>query len=103
MSDFEKAFVAVLGYEANPRDPTGGYTNDPNDVGGETKWGISKRANPDLDIKNLTIEQAKQRYLERYWNPMMLAMIKDQDVAAEVFEQGINMGPKQAILHLQQA
>ena len=30
----------------------GGYVNDPNDLGGETKYGISKRAYPDVDIFN---------------------------------------------------
>jgi hypothetical protein len=59
---FDKAFEIVVGLE-------GGYSNDSNDPGGETKYGISKRYNPDIDIKNLTLEQAKQIYLERYWKP----------------------------------
>lgn len=46
------------------------YTNDPNDRGGETKYGISKRANPDVDVKNLTEDQAKKIYEERYWNKL---------------------------------
>lgn len=50
-------------------DAEGGYINDPNDPGGETNFGLSKRANPDLDIKNLTREQAIARYKERYWTP----------------------------------
>ena len=33
--------------------------NDPSDPGGETNWGISKREYPDLDIKNLTRDEAK--------------------------------------------
>ena len=45
----------------------GGYVNDPNDLGGETKYGISSRAYPYLDIKNLTIEDAKKIYYEDYW------------------------------------
>lgn len=57
---FDKAFEIVIGFE-------GGYSNDSNDPGGETKHGISKRYNPDVDIKNLTLEGAKQIYLERYW------------------------------------
>ena len=31
----------------------GGYVNDSTDKGGETNFGISKRAYPDLDIFNL--------------------------------------------------
>ena len=43
MSDFDRAFAAIVGVE-------GGYVNDPKDPGGETKFGLSHRANPDLDI-----------------------------------------------------
>ena len=31
----------------------GGYVNDPDDLGGETNFGIAKRFYPDVDIKNL--------------------------------------------------
>jgi lysozyme family protein len=58
--EFIKAMKFVLKWE-------GGYTNDPNDPGGETKYGISKRSYPDLDIKNLTIEEATDIYYQNYW------------------------------------
>lgn len=45
----------------------GGYVNDPKDSGGETKYGISKRQYPDVDIPNLTMEQAKDIYYRDYW------------------------------------
>lgn len=45
----------------------GGYVNDPNDPGMETNYGISKRSYPDLDILNLTKEQAIAIYYEDYW------------------------------------
>ena len=54
----------TLGLEGN-----GNYTNDPRDPGKETRYGISKRYNPDVDVKNLTLEQAKEIYLKRYWIP----------------------------------
>ena len=44
------------------------YTNDPNDSGGETKYGISKKAFPNLDIKNLTEEQAISIYKKMYFD-----------------------------------
>lgn len=47
----------------------GGYVNDPNDPGGETKYGIAKRYHSKEDIKNLTIERAKEIYKEEYWGP----------------------------------
>lgn len=47
----------------------GGYVNDPDDPGGETKWGISKKAHPQEDIKNLTPERAAEIYYINYWKP----------------------------------
>lgn len=60
MSFFDPAFEIVVGIEA-------GYVNDPRDPGGETKYGISKRSYPNLDIKNLTLEQAKDIYRHDFW------------------------------------
>ena len=45
----------------------GGYVNHPNDPGGETKWGISKRAYPKEDIAGLTRERATTIYHQDYW------------------------------------
>lgn len=44
-----------------------GYVDDPDDLGGETKYGISKAGNPDIDIKKLDWEGAKRIYYDRYW------------------------------------
>lgn len=63
MSDFNTLIERVLVREGGDK-----YTNNPKDRGGETKFGISKRANPDLDIPNLTREKAVEVYRERYWN-----------------------------------
>lgn len=61
VSDFDKAFAIIIGHE-------GGYVNDPDDPGGETKYGISKRYHPDEDIKGMTLERAKQIYKAGYWD-----------------------------------
>lgn len=45
----------------------GGLTDDPNDLGGLTKYGIAKKFYPNLDIANLTIQQAKDIYYKDYW------------------------------------
>ena len=60
MTNFDAAFSLVIGEE-------GGYTFDASDPGGETKYGLSKRANPSIDIKNLTLDQAKAIYRQKYW------------------------------------
>jgi len=58
--NFEMAIKFVLKWE-------GGYSFDKNDPGGETKYGISKKSYPTLDIKNLTLEKAKEIYYQNYW------------------------------------
>jgi len=63
---YQKIINFIIQLEVGPY-KNGGYTNDPVDPGGETKWGISKRANPDVDIKNLTRDQAVEIYKKRYW------------------------------------
>ena len=38
------------------------YENDPDDPGGETRWGVDKRSHPNVDIKNLTENEATEIY-----------------------------------------
>jgi hypothetical protein len=57
---FESAVNTVL-------DNEGGYS--PSDMNGApVNFGINQGANPDVDVKNLTRDQAKQIYKERYWD-----------------------------------
>jgi len=93
MATFDKAIGTVLEHE-------GGYTFDPNDPGGETKYGISRKAYPSLDIKALTLDQAKAIYKRDYW---IYSRIQDQDVATKVFDLAVNLGPPAAHRLLQTA
>ena len=52
---FDKAFEILIGHE-------GGYVNHPDDPGGETKFGISKRSYPDVNIAALTLDDSKLIY-----------------------------------------
>lgn len=61
INNFRKSLQFTLKWE-------GGYSYDASDPGGETKWGISKRYHPDVDIKNLTAEQAADIYAKEYWD-----------------------------------
>lgn len=61
LNNFKRSLEFVLRWE-------GGYSFDSRDPGGETKWGISKRAHPDVDIRNLTPEQAASIYETEYWD-----------------------------------
>lgn len=65
--NFLKAFAFALKWEVGADLKNGGYTNDPQDPGGETKWGISKRSYPRLDIPALTLDAAREIYFRDYW------------------------------------
>ncbi len=81
----------------------GGYVNDPADPGGETQFGISKRTYPDVDIADLTMDQAIDIYWRDWWNRKMrwLLKIDDSDLAAKLFDIGINVGASRAAKFLQ--
>jgi lysozyme family protein len=80
----------------------GGYSNNPNDAGGETNFGISKAAYPSLDIKNLDRDHAINIYYADYWLKPNIHLLPDF-ISGKVFDMGVNMGPKTAIKLLQQS
>lgn len=65
MSGFDDALALILDLEGG-----GKITDDPADPGGLTRWGISQRAYPDLDIRNLSRDEAAAIYRRDYWQPM---------------------------------
>lgn len=89
----EKWLIRILGHE-------GGYSDDPDDPGGETKWGISKRSYPHLDIKNLTVEDAAEIYKRDFLAPLKWERYAD-GVAYQILDFGVNSGPRTAIKRLQ--
>lgn len=58
---FEKFWPQLLKWEGSK------YTNDPDDPGGATKYGIDKRSHPTVDIRGLTEGAAKEIYWREYW------------------------------------
>jgi len=87
---FKKCIEIILKNE-------GGYVNHPHDPGGETKYGIAKKFFPDEDIKNLTIDRAKELYYAKYWLPMNLWLIENENIVLQIFDFGINAGKSRAI------
>ncbi len=96
MAKFKPAFDHTVGIE-------GGYVNDPDDPGGETKYGISKRSYPQVDIKKLTIDQAAVIYRRDYWDKLRLGEITSQPIADELFDSAVNCGVPSAGEWLQRA
>lgn len=104
--NFDTAFERLIGHE-------GGYTDNPKDRGNwdsgiigvgtlkGTKFGIAAHKYPTLDIKNLTLEQAKAIYRRDYWDPMECDQLPFA-VAFEVFDVAVNHGVARAVLMLQE-
>lgn len=88
MSNFDRAFQFLIGEE-------GGYVNDPKDPGGETKYGISKRAYPSEDIKSLTLDRAKHLYKRDYWDRID-GDNRPWNEALCMFDCAVNMGVTRA-------
>ena len=79
-----------------------GYSCIAEDAGGETKFGIAKNANPDVDIKSLTLREAMTIYYNRYWVPLGCDNY-DFPLAVNVFDAGVNHGTGGAAKMLQRA
>jgi len=86
---FERALAFILEWE-------GGYSNDPKDPGGETRWGISKRSYPEINIATLTKEQAAAIYRRDYWDRCKCGDLP-LGLGLAVFNAAVNQGPKSAL------
>lgn len=95
MMDFDRAFELVIGHE-------GGYVNDPRDPGGETKFGISRKAYPGEDIAGMTLERARLLYRRDYWGPAGCDAWPES-IKFEVFDAAVNQGVRTAVKLLQRA
>lgn len=90
MNTFNQALTFVALHEWGNRD-SGGYTDDPVDPGGETKFGISKRAYPDIDIKSLTRTEAEVIYKRDYWDKAGCENMEPK-LGIAVFDSAVNCG-----------
>ena len=80
----------------------GGYVNNPADPGGETNWGVSKRAYPDVDIANLTREGAIEIYRRDFWDALHADEMPDA-IAFQALDFAVNSGIQTAVRKLQAA
>lgn len=87
MADFEIAatFVLTGGLVAE-----GGYEPaSADDPGGETNFGISKRAYPEEDIRSMTEQRAREIYRRDFWR---FDAVRDQGVANKLLDLEVNLG-----------
>lgn len=104
---FDKAFDRLIGHE-------GGYSTDRKDpgnwTGGKvglgtlkgTKYGIAANTYPSLDIKNLTLAQAKEIYKKDWWDKLGANGLHSA-IVFQLWDFAINAGKKRAIMELQQS
>ena len=83
-------------------DIEGGYVCDPDDTGGETKYGISKASYPQEDICSMTLDRAKEIYKRDYWDKCKCDQLPDC-LSVAVFDYAVNSPMKTAIKKLQKA
>ena len=101
-SKFDSAFKRLLIFE-------GGYVLDEVDSGGETKYGISKRSYPHVNIKALTKKQAKEIYRTDWWEKYKYDKMANMcegnysEIAIRLFILAVNIGPKNAHKVLQRS
>ena len=117
MAQFRLAIPTILKHE-------GGMTDNPNDPGGVTNYGISLRwalgehasaagdsmfdidGDGDVDaddIRKMSVEQASEIYRIAIWDAHRYSQILDQGVATKVFDMTVNMGATQSHRNLQRA
>ena len=111
MADFKSAYKKIEAAE-------GGYAFDPDDAGGETYKGISRKANPNWDgwisidaikkahpttfksILKKTPELEKkvqELYKDKYWDCFNLDDVPNQLVAEQMFDTAVNQGQTAAV------
>jgi len=97
--NFDEAFTKLLGHE-------GGYSNHPNDPGGETMWGVTKRVAVANGYKGpmreLPVALSKTIYRKFYWDAVYADLLPE-GVRYAVFDAAVNSGPTQALKWLQKA
>ena len=97
--DFETAFQKLLGHE-------GRYSNNPDDPGGATMWGITERvarlAGYKGDMRDMTLQIAKAIARIEYWD-----RVRADDMPAALryplFDAAYNSGVRQSVIWLQRA
>jgi lysozyme family protein len=86
----------------------GGWVNNPNDPGGETNLGVTKRVwveyvgHPVESLKKLTKEDVAPLYELKYWRPCYCEVLP-RGLDFVVFSMGVNAGPGRSVKLLQSA
>lgn len=104
---FDQAFDRLIGHEGkftNDRADRGNWTTGVIGKGSlnGTKYGISAMTYPDLDIRNLTLAQAKAIYKRDWWDKINAESIHTA-IVFQVWDFAVNAGMGTAKRKLQKA
>jgi len=94
---FDDIIPLILEHEGGAK-----ITKDKDDPGGTTKYGISQKAYPTMDIESLTEDDAKYIYFNDYWNPSKASHLPLK-IRYIYFDMVVNMGKSRAVKILQRA
>ena len=103
---FDQAFERLIGHE-------GGYSSDRNDPGNwtgskvgagkllGTKYGLAANTYPNLDIKNITVVEAKEIYKRDWWDKLGADQLHPA-IVFQLWDFAVNAGKSRAVKELQQ-
>jgi len=97
--DFPELFLSAMTFLFREE---GGTNADPLDRGGFTNYGLSEKQYPDIDLRNITREQALEIYYLDYWIRQSCHMFPSP-VAITLFDSSVNCGPGTAVKWLQKS
>jgi lysozyme family protein len=92
---FDQAVAFVLFHE-------GEWNRRPDEPGGLTRYGISRKAHPTVDLDALTLEGARAIYLADYWTPAGCPLLP-APLRLPMFDAAVQHSVRTAVKFLQQA
>ena len=98
-SEYDPAFLSAIKRLLTDE---GGYADRTRDAGGATRFGISQREYPQLDIKNLTREDAIEIYWRDWWCKFRYGALPSP-LASKMLDLAVNIGPSETARCLQRA
>jgi len=108
---FLGALTYTLQNEIGSNWATGGFSADPDDNGGATKWGVTARTLEEYrgvevteeDVRNLTIEEAREVYLDLFWNRLSLFLVNRPGISTAIFDAAVLFGVYLVVLICQKS
>jgi len=96
-AEIDNSFRRIMTWEGGGR-----YHEVAGDAGGGTKWGVSQRQYPELNIEGLSRDRALLIFEDDYWNKVKADLLP-RGIRHDVVDFAFNSGPLRAKVRLQRA